>query len=262
MATNKITQQLYNGEVLIDFFPDSHRYKLAGRKDYLVSVTAATGVIDKSAVLMGWAVGLACGHLRSYLGEQPDGKFTAEELLPVIDEAGRQHTIKKDEAASIGNQVHDFAQKFAEHKMTGSPAPELTEEMEEGVVLGITGFLDWYAENKPEFIANEKLIYSRAYEYCGKFDVLAKINGEIVLLDYKTSSGVYPEHFFQLSGYWQAYAEEYPDQAPARAMILHFDKKTGAFSVKGYASEDQSKYFGTFLACLTLKKALKAMYSF
>jgi len=36
--TNKTEKSLYNGEVKIIFYPDSHRYKLEGQKGWLVGV--------------------------------------------------------------------------------------------------------------------------------------------------------------------------------------------------------------------------------
>ena len=65
MAANKIRKEMYGGEVVINFYPDSHKYKLEGSKDWLVSSTGATGIIDKSTPLIIWAVGLTTQHVRS-----------------------------------------------------------------------------------------------------------------------------------------------------------------------------------------------------
>lgn len=109
---NTETKTLYNGEVEITFYPDSHRYRLTGEKSYLTSVTAITGIIDKSRVLIPWAVGLTGSFLRQYLEEHQGEQMTSEELFPVIDEALRQHEIKKEQAADAGSQVHDIAQQM------------------------------------------------------------------------------------------------------------------------------------------------------
>lgn len=255
--TNKTTKTLYGGDVVIDFYPDSHRYKLVGNKDYLISVTSATGVIDKSRFLIPWAVSLTAAHMRQYLEESTENRFTKEELWPVIEEATTQHTVKKEEAATIGNQVHDFAAQFALAKGTGSELPGIPEEADERVIAGINAFLDWYNANSVQFQAVEQLVYSRAHEYVGHFDVLAEVNGIPTVIDYKTGRGMYNEFFYQVSGYLHAHNEEHG--GIEQSMILHFDKETGAVSSKILTKEDHESNLPVFLACLAIKKREKEL---
>src|SRR3990167_5341572 len=144
MATNKILKELYNGEVKIDFFPDSHRYKISGEKSYLTSVTACTGIIDKSRVLIDWAIKLAGTHLRQYLENAKSNQFSSEELLPVIEEALKQHTIKKETAAGFGGTVHDFAEKFAKYKLGLGELPEIKIDWPSEVTQGVNAFLSFF----------------------------------------------------------------------------------------------------------------------
>ncbi|KKK59783.1 hypothetical protein LCGC14_3030930, partial [marine sediment metagenome] len=102
---------LYKGAVDIIFYPNSHRYKLKGLKTWLVSVTAATGVINKPA-LVPWAVKLAGTHIRQYLEKSKTNKFTKEELDPIIEEALNKHIKVKEEAAGFGSKVHEWAEKY------------------------------------------------------------------------------------------------------------------------------------------------------
>jgi len=44
--TNKETKSLYGGEVLIDFYPDSHRYKMVGESSALVLIPSVESYED------------------------------------------------------------------------------------------------------------------------------------------------------------------------------------------------------------------------
>lgn len=251
----KITRSLYGGEVLIDFYPESHRYKMQGRKDYLISATACTGIIDKSRFLIPWAVNLAGTFLKQYV--ETASQITAEELLPIIDEALKQHTIKKEEAGSIGDLVHAWAESFAKAQIENSPMPEISDDLDERVINGINAFLDWYNAHNVKFIHSELMVYSKQYGFVGIADAIAEFNGRKMLFDYKTGKAIYNEHLYQVAGYRGAYEEEHGKLDGA--MILHFDKETGNLSMRELIDEDQEKNYPVFLSCLTIKQREKEL---
>ncbi|OQB18185.1 MAG: PD-(D/E)XK nuclease superfamily protein [Parcubacteria group bacterium ADurb.Bin192] len=250
-------KSLYNGTVNITFYPNSHKYKLEGEKTYLVSVTSATGMIDKSRFLIPWAVGLAGTHLWEFL-EKVNGPYTKEQLYPVIEEALQQHTIKKEEAADIGSMVHAYAETFAEAMLSGVEAPKLPEDADDKVYAGIQAFLDWYTAHHVKFHATERFIYSKNHGFVGMFDVLATVDGKKILIDYKTSKGVYNEMRYQLSAYRLAYEEETGEKLDGTA-ILHFDKETGECTMHEYTDADYEADAPVFLACLAIKKRDKEL---
>ncbi|MDQ5987359.1 MAG: hypothetical protein CSYNP_03099 [Syntrophus sp. SKADARSKE-3] len=257
MAAEKTTNSLYGGEVLIDFYPVSHRYKMAGEKTYLISATACTGIIDKSRFLIPWAVNLAGTFLKQFIENASVNQFSAEELLPVIDEALKQHTVKKEEAAGIGDLVHAWAESFAKSQIEGSPMPEIADDLDERVINGINAFLDWITTHEVKFIHSEKLVYSRLYGYVGTADAIAEVDGKKLLIDYKTGRAIYNEHHYQVAGYRGAYEEEY---GPLwGAMILHFDKETGNLTKHELTDDDQEKDFPVFTACLAIKQREKEL---
>lgn len=258
IATNKVTKTLYGGEVVIDFYPDSHRYKLAGEKTYLPSVTSCTGIIDKSRFLIPWAVGLAGTYLRQYFENATGNQFTSEELLPIIEEALKQHTVKKEEAAGVGTQVHNWAEAFGNAKLHGSEMPPITDDMDERVVAGINAFLDWYNTHTVKFEATERLLFSRQHKYAGLTDAIANINGKRTLIDYKTGKGIYSEFYYQLAAYWHAFEEETGEKLD-NALILHFNKETGEFESKEITREEFDLNFPVFLACLSIKQREKEL---
>jgi len=237
MNSIKVTKELYNGEVKIDFYPGSHRYKLQGEKNYLLSVTTCTGVIDKSRVLINWALGLANTHLKQFLEDRQGQHFTSDELLPVVEEAIKLHTIKKEEAASIGTQTHDYAEKFGKAILAGENLPDIDPNLDERVVNGINAFLQWFNTHNVQFLDAERMLYSKQNEYVGFTDAIAVLDGKKTIIDYKTSKGIYSDYNYQLAAYWAAYEEETGDKLD-QALIAHFDKETGDFATKVITREE------------------------
>lgn len=255
---NTQTKLLYNGEVEITFYPDSHKYKLAGDKGWLTSVTAITGIIDKSRVLIAWAIGLAQKHFQTFMEETGALALTVQDLEPVVKEALNQHNVKRDEAADIGTQTHDIAQKIGEAMRDGKDIPALPEDLPEGVVHGVSAFIDWVMTYKVKFIECERMLYSRKHGYVGLTDAIIEIDGKKYLIDYKTSKGIYSEMQYQLAAYTLAYEEETGEKLDGR-MLIHFDKLTGDFTVKEISEEDNLKNQETFLACLAVKMREKEL---
>jgi hypothetical protein len=257
MPAEKQLCSLYGGEVLIDFYPESHRYKLHGERTYLISATAVTGIIDKSRFLIPWAVNLAGAHLKQFIENASTDRFAAEELLPVIEEALKQHTLKKEEAASIGDLIHAWAESFALVQLENGEAPEIADDLDERVLKGISAFLDWYNTHQVKFVCAENIVYSKAHGFVGKIDAVAEVDGKKMLIDYKSAKYIYNEHLYQVAGYRLAYEEEHGKLDGA--VILHFNKETGELATKEIASEDYEKDTKTFLACLTVKQREKEL---
>ena len=247
------TTLLYNGKIKIDFYEKSHRY-IVNDLERPVSVTACTGVIDKSRPLIYWATGLMEEFLKNIKGE-----ITHDH----IDEAKKQHTIRKEEAATIGSQVHDWAEKYILYKLKrAKELPEMPKE--ESVRLGVMAFLKWVDEHKIKFLDTEKLVYSKKHKYVGLMDCKFTMGGSekhkiIHCGDFKTSKAVYNEMRYQVSAYQAADAEE-SGEVYGSKWILRFDKETGEFEAHEYG--DHNKDFKVFLACLTIKQREKELSKF
>ena len=67
------------------------------------------------------------------------------------------------------------------------------------------GFLDWWEFVKPVLIASEMRVYHKLFRYGGTVDLLANIDGDITLIDYKTTSRLIDKNCrVQTEGYSQA----------------------------------------------------------
>lgn len=244
--TNIKEVSLYEDKVKIKFYEDSHRYKLEGEKDYLIGVTTATGVLDKSRPLLIWATRLA----KDYLLEVLQSKVIEPED---IETAVNQHSVKKEEAATIGSAVHQWAEDYI--KGVNPPVPD-----DENIRNGVLAFLRWVKANDVKFVESEKIIYSKKHGYVGTMDTIFTMGSEDHKImhagDFKTASGIYAEMSLQLAAYQEAYTEEHGAEFGDK-YILRFDKLTGEFESKQFEASEQPKHFEGFLACLKLKQFTK-----
>lgn len=186
---NVIETKLYKGKVNVRFFPDSHQYWVDGKRK--TGVTTYIGIKDKSRALVIWATELAKDHLLALKTINPDD----------IELACKLHSIKKEEAATIGDIAHTWIEQFVKGEN-----PEMPEDSK--VLIAINGFLDWVNANKVKFLSSERIVYSKKHDYIGKMDIEAKVNGKLCLIDIKTSSGLYNSYAMQTAAYVKADEEE------------------------------------------------------
>jgi hypothetical protein len=240
---------LYNGQVKVKYFDQYHRYFVNGYK--AIGVTTITGLIDKSRPLMYWATRLACDHLTEI--HIKGRKIEIED----IEIACKLHTKRKKEAADLGTQVHEWAEKYIKAKV--KERPDIPMPKNERVLNGVLAFLKWVNEHRVKFLESERIIYSRKNKFIGTMDCVFTMGDEkhkiIHVGDFKTSSGIYDEMIFQVTAYEDAYREETGAECGDK-YILRFDKETAEFEPYRILAEDHKKDIAAFLGLMAAKKRL------
>ena len=66
---------------------------------------------------------------------------------------------------------------------------------------------DFFKTHKPEVIAAEEFTFSDQFQYAGTADLIVKMDGEIWLLDVKTSNNLHRSYDLQLAAYAKAWEE-------------------------------------------------------
>lgn len=207
-------------------------------------VTSILEVISKPA-LITWAAGCASDYWLTAL----DGKtgVTRNEAEQIHKAAKSAHRTISKSAADVGTEVH----KYAEAALKGLSRPQLkTPE----ATNAAQAFNTWIDAHNIEPIHAERIVFSQANWYAGTCDFVGRIDGRLSVLDFKTSSGIWPEFRLQLSAYRNAYEEETGEQIE-QCMIVRFDKKTGAFEVAKMF--DHERDLKGFLHALSLSRILK-----
>ena len=189
--------KLYKGKIPIKFYPAIHAYYVDGKRK--TGVTTFLGIIDKSRPLIYWAVGL----FKDFLFENLPNGITEEQ----IEEGSKLHAQFKEQAATIGDMAHSWIEKYIAHKLKlTKEKPEIPDDPK--VLNAINGFLSWEKEHKVKFISSERVVYSKKYDYVGKMDIEAEIDGQLCLVDIKTSNGLYNSVALQTAAYLKADEEE------------------------------------------------------
>lgn len=241
MATEKVDIPMYDNQVTITFYPNSHIYKVDG--DNILSVSAIVWVLDKPALIYR-----ATWLTRDYLIELYNNNIpiTSEEII----RASNMHKEKKAEATYTGTLVHNYVEQYTRWETPEIPEDEWTKNC-------ILAFLQWKTDHNVEFILQEKLVYSMKYWYVGRFDAIIRVDWKVYLADYKTSKQFMPmEMWMQTAWYLQALQEETGMELDGR-MILRFDKITGDFEV--HILEDYEADREAFNAALILAKRKKLL---
>lgn len=137
--------------------------------------------------------------------------------------------VRKTACANVvGTAFHAGAESLSKRQDVTYPANRRLGKMLERVEEWLT-----LSEFKP--LHTELHVVSKAYKYHGTLDAIGYLGRHIVLIDYKSSSAIYPEMAEQLVAYAQAYFEE-TGVWIKRGIIVHVskDKPTHKLTVKEY----------------------------
>lgn len=201
----------YNGEAHIEFDAAKHGYVWREKGRNLPGVTEILRKTFPKDALMQWAANLA---------SEARGNGATH------DEARFAHRTVSREAADKGSLVHSFCEEFP-----NLDADELSDDdfpTDPQAKAACMAFIGWWRSHHVEVFDQELMVFSRALQYCGTLDLHARIDGEIAILDYKTSSGFFREMPVQLAAYAVA-LEEMTGERVSNGWIVRLDKKTAKF---------------------------------
>jgi len=147
---------------------------------------------------------------------------------------------------STGSNLHELMEAVLLHgfneKMRQTPFGDVLE-----------AYSKWIATNKVKPVKTEEYVYDIVggkYGYAGRTDAIVEIDGELALIDYKTSTGseAYESHWQQLA----AYAGAYPDDIK-RVIVLVIEKcKDGTFALHPHelVGDQRKPYYEMFIHLL------------
>lgn len=232
-----------------------HLHMLDG--EALTGVTTILSVIAKPALIQ-WFANEAVKYLIEH-GKLNSGanRGLVDEYTVTLDQleaAKTAHRIKKEKAADLGTETHALIETLIKDAISKtSGVIGLTEHENKQV----KHFLDWSKENKVKFLESEVHIYSKELWVGGICDIVCEIDGQVWIGDIKTSSNIYPEHFFQCAGYDICLKEMKMYENVAGYVILNLTK-TGQFKEKRSASNgDNIKAFRAALDLYRIQEKIK-----
>ncbi|WP_424889198.1 hypothetical protein [Streptomyces sp. XH2] len=117
----------------------------------------------------------------------------ADGAVDYLKGAARRYTQQR---AALGSDAHDLFERLARGEVVRRVHPDL-----EPYRAHFCEFLD---RAQPEFLRMEDVAWSDRHVYAGSFDAICRIDGETVMLDYKTSKDTYADVSLQLTAYARA----------------------------------------------------------
>jgi len=108
----------------------------------------------------------------------------------------------------------------------------------------LMSFHNWFHTFNPDLksIQSEQVVGSKKYKYAGTLDLVCIKDGELWIIDFKTSAGIYPNYERQVSAYKQAYEEMYGVEIKHTAIL-----RTGTTHKIKYEFKEVNKPFQSFL---------------
>lgn len=157
---------------------------------------------------------------------------------------GIDYRKARDQAADIGTIAHFLIECFLHgHEADLS---EYSQADIERAQVAFRNFKVWWDHEGLTVIEPEVQLVSEQWLFGGTIDAPSRDkDGKIVLLDWKTSKGIYPAHKFQLAAYEKLWNENRPDMQVQRRGIVRIGKDSADdFEVAWmFSSEPEWKVF-------------------
>jgi len=123
-----------------------------------------------------------------------------------------------------------------------------------------TQYLRWKDGKQIKTIKTEYVMVSEKYRYGGTIDALLEIDGELTLLDWKTSTHISLDYKLQIVAYLYLLQEQ--SIMPSRVGVLRLPKSDGGFEYyEADVNEHLQKYGEAWFKALEWYRALSALQS-
>jgi hypothetical protein len=148
-------------------------------------------------------------------------------------------------AGEIGTTVHHAIENEINLRM-GLPFKQEVSLVNPAVRMAFGHWQEWAKSVDLEPIASEQVIWSHKYKYAGTLDLLAKVNGRLSVIDWKTSKAIYSESHLQNAAY-RAAVREMGHGSPECGYIVRLPKVLTDPSFEAVKADDEAQTMETFL---------------
>lgn len=135
----------------------------------------------------------------------------------------------RDVAATAGTLAHDMVECFlnnTEWKLMF----EVRKETLQAAERAFATFRKWLDQTKIQIKHTEVSLVSEKHKVGGRLDAIGMHDGQLVLIDWKSSNSVYADYLLQMAGYRILWEENYPEQPIKGFHLCRFAKEKGDFS--------------------------------
>lgn len=216
-----------------------HKYWLDGKP--VPGVTTLLGKGLPKPAIPYWAA----RTVAEYVADNPEGveALRTAGRAPMVAALKEVPWQKRDEAAIRGTDVHALAEQIIHGQAVDVP---------DHLLAHVEGYVRWLDAFAVEPIITEVPVANRAHWWAGKPDAIVRLGGEVWLLDWKTSSGVYGETALQTAAYARAefYAADPDDEQPMphidRTGVVHVTADGSQLYPLAHSPEQIDEAYGVF----------------
>jgi len=162
-------------------------------------------------------------------------------------------------AADIGTLAHAMLQSWIHGNlgMVARPDSMSTEDYAKAEAA-FQSYLTWEQQTRLKLLQTEVALVSEKHCYGGTPDAIGEIDGEVCLLDWKSSNRLFVDMLCQVAAYGILWDENHPDQPLTGGFhLLRFSKDHSDFDHKHFAElKDAADQFLDFRRCYERDKAL------
>ena len=151
---------------------------------------------------------------------------------------------KRDEAASIGTQAHNWIEAYLKGDDPAWPEDHHVKNSCEAAV-------EWIKSVKWESVKIEHQIYIPELGVGGICDWYARINGELAVPDWKSSKSLHSSYAYQTAAYLKALEGEFGEKIPHR-WLIRIDKETGIVEPRFLPQEEIEADYDAFKSAVTI----------
>lgn len=232
-----------------------HFYDVYDGENLLHRFSGVTGCLDIIAkpALIPWAKKEALSLVRDALMKRVNlnierkVNLTEEWIEKLLKEASARPDKIKNDAADLGTRVHAYIDLVVHGKEP--------EGIEEELAPAVAAFKKWWEDSGIELVMGDTKVASLIHKFGGSLDALGRRNGQFIILDWKTSNGIYSEYALQVAAYAQAFYESFGIYCQ-EGIIVRFGKKLPIdFETKTIRNLERS--FQAFLRAKELKEAMR-----
>ena len=163
------------------------------------------------------------------LGSYPKGKFFEDWLKKVGYSA--DYIVRK--AADEGTQVHEMIEDYLNGEELRFLSLIEEEPMYDPLVWQMfLKFVEWWEEYKPILLETEVHLFSDKLKIAGTCDLVCEIDGELWIVDFKTSNNIQTTHELQTAVYSQCYEECFGKKTDRQGILWLKSKRKKAVAGK------------------------------
>ncbi len=254
---------IYGGKATVLFDKATHQYTIRTSTGTYChpSVTTVLGAMGGDMTgLLRWSINQTADKILALAAGITPGTLDQAGLINLVDSARDAAQERKEESATIGSHVHDILEKILQKQDWAWPTLTRDTWMLPAIKRSVGAAEEFFAAHELEVLETEQVRWSPTHGFIGTGDVIARIDGQLSVLDYKTGkSPRYPKYAAQTAAYQIAYEEEHPGTTITSRWVVNVSSKTGGLShmVRGPEHHDGDKQ--AFLSTLTLWRWQQAL---